>query len=124
RPGAEEYVKGYIRYYADMDVDHLRIDFLSWFENGFDRYLGRVGPDRPREHYERALRWMREAADESGMQLSFAMPHLYLEAELEARYAHSFRVNEDVGYGEWWKFSEKDRGERFHNWSQWANAVD
>lgn len=124
RPGAEQYVKGYIEYYADMGIDHLRIDFLSWFENGYDRYLGRVGPDRPREHYATALRWMREAADEHGMQLSLAMPHLYLEAELEAQYGHSFRVNEDVDYGEWWKFSEKDRGHRFHNWSPWANAAD
>jgi hypothetical protein len=124
RPGAEQYVKGCIQYYADMGIDHLRIDFLSWYENGFDRYLGRVGPDRPREHYATALRWMREAADQAGMQLSFAMPHLYLEAELERQYAHSFRINEDVDYGEWWKFSEKDRGNRFYNWSQWANAVD
>jgi len=124
RAGAEPYVKGYIKYYADLGIEHLRIDFLSWFENGFDRYLGRVGSDRPREHYATALRWMREAADQYGMQLSFAMPHLYNEAELERRYAHSFRINEDVDYGEWWKFSEKDRGHRFHNWSQWANAAD
>lgn len=124
RPGAEQYVKGYIAYYADMGIDHLRVDFLSWYENGFDRYLGRVGPNRPREHYATALRWMREAADQHGMKLSFAMPHLYEEAALERQYAHSFRVNEDVDYGEWWKFSEKNRGNRFYNWSQWANAVD
>lgn len=124
RPGAEEYVKGFVSYYGNMGVTHLRIDFLSWYENGFDRYLGQVGPDRPREHYETALRWMREAADEHGVYLSFAMPHLYDEAELERQYAHSFRINEDVDYGEWWKFSEKDRGHRFDNWSQWANAVD
>ena len=124
RPGAEQYVKGYIKYYADMGIDHLRIDFLSWFENGFDRYLGRVGPDQPREHYATALRWMREAADQHGMQLSFAMPHLYNEAQLERQYAHSIRISEDVDYGEWWKFSEKDRGRRGYNWSQWANAID
>lgn len=124
RPGAEEYVKGFIAYYANMGIDHLRIDFLSWYENGFDRYLGSVGPGRPREHYEMALRWMREAADQHGVYLSFAMPHLYDEAELERQYAHSFRISEDVDYGEWWKFSSKDRGQRFENWSQWANAVD
>ncbi len=124
RPGAEEYVKGYIAYYASMGIHHLRVDFLSWYENGFDRYLGRVGPDRPREHYATALRWMREAADEHGMYLSVAMAHLYNEAEFERRYAHSFRINEDVDYGEWWKFSEKNRGRRFENWSQWANAAD
>lgn len=124
RPGAEQYVKGYIAYYANMGIDHLRIDFLSWYENGFDRYLGQIGPDRPREHYATALRWMREAADQHGVFLSIAMAHLYNEAELERQYAHSFRINEDIDYGEWWKFSEKNRGNRFENWSQWANAVD
>jgi hypothetical protein len=124
RPGAEQYVKGYIAYYANMGINHLRIDFLSWYENGFDRYLGRVGPDRPRDQYATALRWMREAADQYGVYLSFAMPHLYREAELERQSAHSFRVSEDVDYGQWWKFSEKDRGHRFPDWSQWANAAD
>jgi hypothetical protein len=124
RPGAEEYVKGYIAYYANMGIHFLRIDFLAWYENGFDRYLGRVGPTRPRENYATALRWMREAADEHGMYLSVAMAHLYQEAELERQYANSIRINEDVDYGEWWKFSGKDSGNRFYNWSQWANAAD
>jgi hypothetical protein len=124
RPGAEQYVKGYIAYYANMGINHLRVDFLSWYENGFDHYLGRVGPDRPRDHYATALRWMREAADQYGVYLSFAMPHLYKEAELERQYAHSFRISEDVDYGQWWKFSDKDRGHRFPDWSQWANAAD
>jgi hypothetical protein len=124
RPGAEQYVKGYIKYYADMGIDHLRVDFLSWYENGFDRNLGRVGPDRPREHYATALRWMREAADRHGVQLSFAMPHLYNEAELERQYAHGFRINDDVDFGKWWHFSEKNRGIRFDDWTQWASAFD
>lgn len=124
RPGAEQYLKGYVAYYADMGIDYLRIDFLAWFEDGHDRYLGRVGPERPREHYETALRWIREAADEHGVYLSFAMPHLKNEAELERQYAHGFRINEDVDYGEWWKFSQKDRGHRFDEWSQYANAFD
>ncbi|HSM26931.1 MAG TPA: hypothetical protein VK855_02380, partial [Thioalkalivibrio sp.] len=124
RPGAEEYVKGYIGYYGAMGIDHLRVDFLSWFENGFDRNLGQVGPDQPRENYATALRWMREAADLYGMQLSFAMPHLYNDAELERQYAHGFRINDDVDFGKWWHFSEKSRGIRYDDWSQWANAVD
>lgn len=124
RPGAEEYVKGYVRYYADMGVRYFRLDFLSWFENGQDRYLGRVGPDRPREHYETALRWIREAADESGMYLSFAMVHLHDEAAIERRTAHAIRVSEDTDYGEWWKFSSKDRGIRVGEWSQYANVFD
>jgi hypothetical protein len=124
RPGAEQYVKGCIAYYANMGINHLRVDFLSWYETGTDRYLGRVGPGRPRDHYATALRWMREAANQYGVYLSFAMPHLYKEAELERQYAHSFRISEDVDYGQWWKFSDKDRGHRFPDWSQWANAAD
>lgn len=46
RPGAEEYVKGYVQHYADMGVKFLRVDFLSWFESGYDRNVGIVGPDR------------------------------------------------------------------------------
>ncbi len=124
RPGAEQYVKGYIEYYANMDIDLPRIDFISWFENGFDRYLGRVGPYRPRESYATAMRWMREAADLYGMKLSFAMPHMYNEGEIERQYAHSVRISEDTDYGEWWKFSSKDRGTHFYHWPQWANVMD
>lgn len=124
RPGAEEYVKGYIQYYADMGIKYFRVDFLSWFETGYDRNLGTVGPNRPREYYETALRWMREACDSNGIFLSLVMPNLFNEAELEKEYGHMFRINEDTGYGEWWKFSEKDRGHRFDEWSQYANAFD
>jgi hypothetical protein len=124
RPGAEQYVKGYIKFYADMGIDFFRIDFLPWYENGFDRYLGRVGVDRPREQYATALRWMREAADQYHVYLSFAMAHMFNEGELERQSAHMVRIDEDVDYGEWYKFSDKDRGHRFAEWSQWANAFD
>jgi len=124
RPGAEEYVKGYVQYYADMGVKYFRVDFLSWFESGQDRYLGRVGPDRPRAYYETALRWMREAADENGMFLSLVMPNLYNEASAEKKYGHMFRINEDTGEGTWWKWSEKDRGQKRVGWSVYANPFD
>jgi hypothetical protein len=124
RPGAEEYVKGYIQYYADMGIKFFRVDFLSWYETGYDRYLGIVGPNRPRVHYETALQWMREACDSNDMYLSLVMPNLFNEAELEIQYGHMIRINEDTGYGEWWKFSDKDRGHRFDEWSQYANAFD
>ncbi len=124
RPGAEEYVKGYIKYYADMGIKYFRVDFLSWFENGHDRYIGTVGPDRPHEHYVTALRWMREAADEHGVFLSLVMPHLFNEAEVELQYGHMFRINEDTGEGTWWKWAEKDRGIKRVGWSVYANPAD
>jgi len=123
RPGAEEYVKGYIQYYADMGVKYLRVDFLSWFESGVDKGT-RVGPDRPHEHYETALRWMREACDANGMFLSLVMPNLNNEATTEIQYGHMVRINEDVAYGTWSRFNNLDRGIRYSGWSQYHNAFD
>lgn len=124
RPGAEEYVKGYIQYYADMGIKYLRVDFLSWFEDGYDKNLGKVGPQRSREHYETALKWMKEACDKNGMFLSLVMPHLNNEAELEIKYGHMVRINEDVGEGTWARFSEIERGKRRPWWSQYYNTFD
>ena len=124
RQGAEEYVKGYVKYYADMGIKYLRVDFLSWFESGYDRNLGTVGPERTKAQYEKALRWMREACDANGVYLSLVMPNLFNTAELEKQYGHLFRINEDAGEGTWYKFSDKDRGHRYNTWSQYANAFD
>jgi Alpha galactosidase C-terminal beta sandwich domain/Secretion system C-terminal sorting domain len=122
--GAEEYVKGYVKYYADMGIKYFRVDFLSWFETGQDRYMGTVGPKRPREYYLTALRWMREAADANGVFLSLVMPNLTNEAEAEKQYGHMFRVNEDTGEGKWSRWSENARGQKRVGWSVYANAVD
>ncbi|HEY0947494.1 MAG TPA: chitobiase/beta-hexosaminidase C-terminal domain-containing protein [Opitutaceae bacterium] len=124
RPGAEEYVKGYVQHYADMGVKYLRVDFLSWFEDGFDKNLGRVGPERPRADYEKALRWMKEACDANRMFLSLVMPHLENEAQLEVQHGHMFRINEDVATGGWERFSNFERGVRHPWWSQWYNTFD
>ncbi|MEI6948641.1 hypothetical protein V9K67_15715 [Paraflavisolibacter sp. H34] len=124
RPGAEQYVKGYIKYYADMGIRYFRIDFLSWFETGQDRYIGKVGPARPRQQYLTALKWMREAADANGMFLSLVMPNLLYEAEGEQQYGHMVRINEDADAGTWTKWSEKDRGQKRLGWSVYANALD
>jgi hypothetical protein len=124
RPGAEQYIKGYIKFYADMGIRFIRVDFLPWYETGFDHYLGRIGPPHTRQQYETVLRWMREACDQYGVYLSLAMANMFNEGELERKYAHIVRIDEDVDYGEWYKFSDKDRGHRFDLWSQWANAMD
>jgi hypothetical protein len=125
RPGAEEYVKGYIKYYADMGVKFLRADFLSWYETGTDRNLGVVGKtDRPRSHYGTALRWMREACEEYGVYLSLVMPHLKNDAEYESIYGHMYRINGDTFEGGWNRLSAEDRGQRRGVWSQFENPFD
>jgi regulation of enolase protein 1 (concanavalin A-like superfamily) len=122
--GAEEYVKGYIQHFADMGIKYLRVDFLSWFESGYDRNIGRVGPSRPKADYEKALRWMREACDANEMLLSLVMPNLANEAELEQKYGHMIRINDDCATGEWERFNNFDRGARRNEWSQWGSTMD
>ena len=118
-------MKGYIKYYADMGVKFIRIDFLAWYETGYDHYQGKVGTGHSHQDYVTALQWMREACDQYGVYLSITMANLQNEAEVERQYAHSIRVDEDVDYGEWYKLSDKNRGQRFYNlWSQYANAMD
>ena len=122
--GAEEYVKGYIQHFADMGIKYLRVDFLSWFESGYDRNIGRVGPSRPKADYEKALRWMREACDANDMLLSLVMPNLANEAELEQKYGHMIRINDDCATGEWERLNNFDRGVRRNEWSQWGSTLD
>jgi hypothetical protein len=129
RPGAEQYVKGYIKYYADMGIKYLRVDFLSWYESGLDRYSGQVGiTNRPHAHYVTALKWMREAADTNGIFLSLVMPNLFtqsnIEAQVERQYGHMIRVDEDVFEGGWTRWSDNARGVKRVGWSVYANAVD
>ena len=124
RPGAEQYIKGYVQYYADMGIKYLRIDFLAWFETGYDRNLGKVGPERPHSDYIKALRWIRQACDANDIFLSLVMPNLNNEAEVENVYGHMIRINDDAGDGKWWKWSDAARGQRRAGWSQYANAMD
>jgi Alpha galactosidase C-terminal beta sandwich domain/Secretion system C-terminal sorting domain len=124
RAGAEAYVKGYIKHYANMGIKYLRVDFLSWFETGLDKNMGNVGANRPRADYEKALRWMREACDSNGMFLSLVKPNLKNEAAAEKKYGHSIRINEDVGTGGWERFNNLNKGTRFSVWSQYENPMD
>ncbi|MDR0720946.1 MAG: hypothetical protein LBF78_15045, partial [Treponema sp.] len=117
RPGAEEYIKGNIRHWAEMGVDYLKMDFFSWYEDGYDKSFGVVGrTDRPRKHYETALRWIREEADKQGVFLSLAMANCKNNAELEAKYCHMIRISDDIWAGDWAKFATNDRNKpRTHN---------
>jgi hypothetical protein len=124
RVGAEAYVKGYIKHYANMGIKYLRVDYLSWFETGLDKNMANVGVNRPRADYEKAVRWMREACDSSGIFLSLVMPSLKNEAAAEKKYGHSIRISEDVGSGGWERFNNLNKGTRFSVWSQYENPMD
>ena len=124
RPGAKEYLKGYVQHYADMGVKYFRVDFLSWYESGWDRYMGTVGPVRTLANYQTALQWMREACDANGMFLSLVMPNLNNDAVSEQKYGHMIRIDEDCAEGTWTRFSDNARAVKRSGWSQYANPFD
>ena len=119
RDGAEEYVKGYVAYFRDLGVSFLRIDFLAWYELGFDQSEGYVGVAHGREAYIQALAWMREAA--GPMQLSLVMPNLFEHGAAERQYGDLIRIDNDASYGTWYILSGF-RQTWQPLWSQWENA--
>jgi alpha-glucosidase len=118
RDGAEEYVKGYVAYFRQLGVVFLRIDFLAWYEVGFDQSEGTVGVAHGRESYLQALEWMREAAGD--MQLSLVMPNLFDHGSGERRFGDLVRIDNDASFGTWINLSEGSQGWQ-PIWSQWNN---
>ena len=35
-PGAEQFFEGFFKHYADLGVKFVRMDFLSWYEDGMN----------------------------------------------------------------------------------------
>jgi alpha-glucosidase len=97
----------------------LRVDFLAYYEIGYDQYEGTVGIGHGRESYVRALQWMREAAG-SDMQLSLVMPNLFDHAAAERLYGDLARIDNDVTFGQWFHVSG-GRETWQPIWSQWNN---
>jgi glucan 1,6-alpha-isomaltosidase len=118
RDGAEEYVKGYVEYFRQLGAVFLRIDFLAWYEVGFDQSEGTVGRAHGRDSYLQALTWMREAAGE--MQLSLVMPNLFDHGSGERQFGDLVRIDNDVSYGTWYDLSG-GRQTWQPEWSQWNN---
>jgi alpha-glucosidase len=119
RDGAKEYVQGYVQYFKDLGVPYLRVDFLSWYEDGRDANLGKVNLPHGRENYLTALRWMHEAAGED-MELSLVMPHNYQHAQAEVRYGDLIRINADADRGGWDRLSG-GRQDYQNLWPNWFN---
>jgi hypothetical protein len=118
RDGAQEYVKGYVAYFRQLGAVFLRIDFLAWYEVGFDHIGGTVGVAHGRDRYLQALRWMREAAGD--MQLSFVMPNLFDHASGERQYGDLVRIDDDASFGGWYNLSNS-RQTWQPEWPQWNN---
>lgn len=123
-PGAQEFIDGFFRHYSELGIDYIRMDFLSWYEDGMDRNMGLVGRGYGREVYARALNYIAESAKKYGIFTSLVMPHLYNDAEVEAQYGNMIRIVADTGGGGWWHCSAQDRGKSYANWPNCMNMFD
>lgn len=128
--GAEEYIDGFFKHYKELGVDYIRMDFLSWYEDGFDRGMqdywgnGIVGRGYGRECYELALEYICKAAKRYGIFTSLVMPHLKNDAELEKKYGNMVRIVADTGNGGWNHFSDDNRGNVKDGWPNCMNMFD
>lgn len=123
-PGAREYIDGFFKHYAELGIDYIRMDFLSWYEDGKDRNIGVVGHGYGRESYARALSYIAESAKKYGIFTSLVMPHLNNDAEVEARYGNMVRIVADTAVGGWWHCSQADKGKSYANWPNCMNMFD
>ncbi|MGG3571040.1 TIM-barrel domain-containing protein [Bacillus gobiensis] len=119
-PDAERFLKGYVDFFAEQGALYLRVDFLSWYESGYDKGLGQIGKGHTREQYRKALQWMDEATEKKDIFLSLVMPDLNNHGEYEQQYGDMIRIDEDAFSGGWEHISGR-RQEWTNSWSQWAN---
>lgn len=122
--GTREYIDGFFKHYKELGIDFIRMDFLSWYEDGKDRNLGIVGHGYGRESYARAMAYIAESAKKYGIFTSLVMPHMYNDAEVEGRYGNMTRIVADTGNGGWWHCSAQDKGKSYTTWPNCMNQFD
>lgn len=123
-PGAKEFIDGFFKHYKELGIEYIRMDFLSWYEDGKDRNMGTTGRGYGRACYGRALSYIAEAAKKYGIFTSLVMPHLYNDAEVEAKYGNMVRIVADTAGGGWWHCSAADKGKSYTNWPNCMNMFD
>lgn len=112
KEGAEQWIKGYVRYFKELGVSYLRIDFLENYERNYGT-----------EAYAKALRWISEEAGDD-MFLSLVMPNCYNHGSTEILYGDMIRVSNDCFKGGWDFVSDRGRGKRKSYWPQYDNVFD
>lgn len=122
--GAKEYIDGFFKHYHDLGIEYIRMDFMSWYEDGNDRNMGNVGRGYGRGVYARAMNYIAEAAKKYGIFTSVVMPHMYDDALVEAKYGNMVRIVADTGGGGWWHCSASDKGKSYANWPNCMNMFD
>lgn len=112
KPGAEQWVKGYVRYFKELGAVFLRIDFLENYENNYGS-----------RRYAKALKWIEEEAGDD-LFLSLVMPNCHEHAKTELLYGDMMRVSDDCFTGEWDFVSSRRRGQVRNGWPKYANVFD
>ena len=109
------------------EKDFLTVSSLDpsiWYEDGKDRGQGVVGRGYGRAAYARALAYIAESAKKYGIFTSLVMPHLFNDAEVEARYGNMVRIVADTGDGGWRHTSAHDKGKAYASWPNCMNQYD
>ena len=103
-PGCKEFIDGFFKYYSELGVTYIRMDFMCVFENGTG-----MGDNHGRgygtEEYELALKYINEAAVKYGVFTSIVMPLGLNHGANERRYMNMMRCEMDVFCGHWASFS-------------------
>lgn len=122
-PGAEQFFEGFFKHYADLGVKFIRIDFLSWYEDGMN-YSDQIDRGYGRERYVKGLQWINKYAQKYGIYVSLVMPHLKNNAIIEKYAGNMIRIDADVLEGSWYRFSDNNRGTLRGGWPNSENAFD
>ena len=122
-PGAEQHFEAFFKHYADMGVHFIRMDFLSWYEDGMN-YSDQIDRGYGRERYVRGMQWINKYARKYGVYVSLVMPHLKNNAIIEKYAGNMIRINADALEGSWYRFSENNRGSLRGGWPNSENAFD
>jgi hypothetical protein len=112
RPGAEQWIKGYVRHFINFGATYLRIDFLENYERNYGS-----------EKYAQALKWIMEEAGNE-IFVSLVMPNCFSHGKNEMISGDMIRISNDCFGGGWDFVSTRKRGKRQEQWPQYDNVFD
>lgn len=121
--GAKDYIDGFFKYYHDLGVNFIRMDFWCLFEDA-QGAGGMPGRGYGRSEYQLALKYVHDAAVKYGVFTSIVMPNMYNDAKYEKKYMDMARIVADCFNGGWDHCSDRYRGGVVNGWPTCFNQFD